>query len=157
MKLNQLEREFVSDHQNATHALKSLILAVSAGDAVLSRQQAKELDAVAGPHIAFEEACLYPLVAQSRGKKYEAQLRSEHHEVVNAVAEIRNADWSTVSPEQKQQWLQHLQVGMDHIVTCGTLLSHLTGLDDDTHRKLLDKLQQFKNDKVLWTELPKQS
>ncbi|MFY9255370.1 MAG: hemerythrin domain-containing protein [Fuerstiella sp.] len=153
MHKNQLEKEFIADHSSTSRGLKALKDALTSnGDAVL--EAARELDRIAGPHIAFEEQWLYPLVAKSRGHEFQHHMTSEHDEVVKALAEIKACDdLATVSAASKAEWQRHLQTGLDHVVTCGTLLSHLSTLDETERAEMLQRLQDLRDVGILWTEL----
>lgn len=157
MKQNELEREFVVDHRKTSKAIQALMSAVSAGNDQQLQTAAEELDQVAGPHIAFEECWLYPLVGKIRGKDFEEHLKDEHQEVVEALTQIRQADSSDISDTQRAEWLRQLQIGLDHVVTCGTLLSHLTVLSDAQRASLLANLQALRKEGTLWTTFAKQS
>ena len=154
MHKNLLEKEFVADHRNTSRGLKSLKDALEAEDDAAVLEAAQRLDRVAGPHIAFEEQWLYPLVEKSRGEEFRHHMTGEHDEVVETLSEILACDGlSCVSSARKSEWQRDLQTGLDHVVTCGTLLSHLTALDEAERTEMLRRLQDLRDEGVLWTEL----
>ena len=154
MHKNQLEQEFIADHRETTRAIQSLKVALAAGDDVLMQEAAERLDHIAGPHIAFEEQWLYPLVAKSRGEDFHHHLTGEHDEVVKALSEIRASDaLGNVSAARRAEWQRNLQTGLNHVVTCGTLLSHLSVLDEMERDEMLQRLQDLRARGELWTEL----
>jgi hypothetical protein len=154
MHKNRLEKEFVVDHRETTRGLKALKDALTANDDVAVLDAAQRLDRVAGPHIAFEEQWLYPLVAESRGEEFRHHMTSEHDEVVDALSKIQACDGlATVSAARKAEWQRNLQTGLDHVITCGTLLSHLSVLDEVERVEILRRLQDLRDEGILWTEL----
>jgi hypothetical protein len=42
----------------------------------------------------------------------------------------------------------------DHVLSCGTLLSHLTALDEAAQQRMLERLLEFRRERRRWTELP---
>lgn len=153
MHTSQLEQNFVHDHQLTTKAIATLKEAIAEGDNDQIKVAAAELDRVAGPHIAFEEQRLYPLVAKSRGEIFVSKLLQEHQQVADALQEIRRSSLSEIPDETRSKWDRDLQTGLDHVVTCGTLLSHLSVLDAPAQQRLLADLQRLRYEAPLWTEL----
>lgn len=148
-----LADEFVRDHKDTTRALVSLQSALAGGTDDAVRSAAEQLDRIAGPHIAFEEAVLYPLVAESRGESFEQELLDEHDEVLQALREINDSP-SPMSADEatRKKWLAQLRTGLDHVETCGTLLSHLTALPDERRAHLLSELLRLRAEGPRWTE-----
>ena len=56
--------EFLKDHQQFSRLLYQISNLLQEGNVELARERAKDLDALAGPHIAYEEAELYPRLAE---------------------------------------------------------------------------------------------
>lgn len=154
MHKNELEKEFVVDHRETTRALQNLKVALTGEEDDVVRKAAERLDQIAGPHIAFEEQWLYPLVAKSRGEGFRQHMTGEHDEVVLALSQIRACDGlASVPSSQKSQWQRSLQTGLDHVVTCGTLLSHLSVLKESERDEMLQRLRELRAKAELWTEL----
>lgn len=154
MHNKQLEKAFIADHRKTTKALKNLKAALAANDDVGVQEAAEYLDRVAGPHIAFEEQWLYPLVAESRGDEFQHHMVGEHDEVLEALTEIRTCEGlENVSEARKAEWQKNLQTGLDHVVTCGTLLSHLSVLNESDRIEMLQRLKGLRDEGPLWTEL----
>lgn len=151
MDLNELEHEFVVDHTQTTRALNDLKSALETDDLRLIKATAKDLDQIAGPHIAFEELWLYPMVAKSRGADFAEQLLGEHGQVHQALTEILSPDTVSISDDQRSTWQNEVQTGLDHVVTCGTLLSHLSELKDSEQQQMLARLKDLRNQNILWT------
>jgi hypothetical protein len=153
---SSLETAFVEDHRKLTRGLATLVELVERGDLREAAREARELDEVAGPHIEFEETRFYPEVARSRGKDYVAQLYDEHRsgrEALGALEELpRDGDFE-MTPEQRDRVLYHLRRALDHAVSCGTLLSHVTTLGESEQRGLLEDLEAFRRAAHRWTEL----
>lgn len=155
----QLQQAFLADHRAMLRGFQELINALVAGDRQASGRAASELNAVAGPHIEFEERFLYPQVARTRGDTYLSRLYDEHDEVVAVLADIidgsetaphepRRLDRSTVS-----RWVATLRGGIDHASACGTLLGELKSLSEPQQLEFLDRLNRLRDRGNCWTEL----
>ena len=84
----ELERAFIDDHQELSRGYREIVEAIEQDDHELAANIATRLDQVAGPHIEFEEHCLYPEVARSRGEEYVERLYREHADTVETLTEI---------------------------------------------------------------------
>ncbi len=157
MQRTPLELEFIDDHRHMIRALKDLQAAVDAGHWKEAADLADELDRIAGPHIAFEERWLYPLVALHRGSQFSQTLEDEHGVVLDALRCLQSTRSTQWSPEKQQAMHSSLQTGLDHAVTCGTLLSHLSVLDAEHQEALLGQLQRLRTEGPRWTELHAES
>ena len=62
----RLQTAFVDDHQTMTRGYVDLLEAIQSRDFALASQTAARIDELAGPHIEFEEQCLYPEVTKNR-------------------------------------------------------------------------------------------
>lgn len=145
--VTQLEREFALDHRNLTRGFAEIIAALRREDKEEAVRLALILNREGGAHIAFEESILYPKVAESRGKDYVAKLYNEHQIAIEALRDlIENSHQGPVSEAKMQELITKLQTGLEHAVSCGTLLSHLTVLDEKTQRQLLDELRRSRAD-----------
>ena len=49
---------------------------------------------------------------------------------------------------------EQLETAMDHALSCGTLLSHVTSKDAAEQQRLLDRLEDISRRGHRWTELP---
>jgi hypothetical protein len=151
-----LEREFVEDHQRLHRNLVRTIEAVRAADRVGARQAAEELDRDAGPHIAFEEAVLYPQVAAAVGDAYADELYQEHGAGRAAIERLAGSQGTEpLSPGEQEGLLPELEALQEHILGCGSLLSHLCTLQPVQQERLLHHLLQFRNEGRRWSELPR--
>ncbi|QDT02111.1 hypothetical protein K227x_04820 [Rubripirellula lacrimiformis] len=150
----QLQRAFIEDHRTLTRGYVSLLKLLDERDFTGAASEAKRLDELAGPHIAFEESFLYPKVGESRGDEYTGKLYQEHAEILNALVEIRqlkpdaNLDDSAI--ESLKDRLHH---GLDHAAACGSLLSHLKALPDDEQSQALRRLLRFRDHSPAWSDL----
>jgi hypothetical protein len=142
---NDLEMEFIKDHQKLTRGFSRIIAAIHEDDWPAAVQAAQELNREGGPHIAFEEDVLYPRVAQSRSERSVRHLYDEHQAAISAVRFLLSHPHEQgIAPDAKARLLEQLQTGLDHAVSCGTLLSYLTVLDAPTQRDLLATLKQHR-------------
>ncbi|MEM9587516.1 MAG: hemerythrin domain-containing protein [Planctomycetota bacterium] len=151
---DQLKHRFVDDHRLMTRAYRDLIKSLDEEDFERVAQLADELDRHAGPHIEFEESHLYPRVRESRGDRYADTMYQQHGEILETIRELCDADFS-VKPTANQvhRWQIGLQEGIDHAVTCGTLLSHLQALDPSVQEELLEESKRLRRRGRRWSEL----
>ncbi|TWU55884.1 hemerythrin domain-containing protein [Rubripirellula reticaptiva] len=151
---NELQTAFVNDHIAMTHGYRDLLEAVQSGDFESASRLASDLDKVAGPHIEFEETCLYPEVEESRGETYTARLYDEHAEILRAVVELQSlSDDAKPTKRRVKQWQEQLQHGLDHAAACGSLLSHLGTQSADQQQSLLNTLLLLRQQGRRWSEL----
>lgn len=150
----RLRDAFLEDHRKLTRGLSALVRLVENGEWEQAVRRAEELDRIAGPHIEFEERRFYPQVSRSRGKDYVDNLYDEHRSGREAIEMLRAAAGRTnLSKEERERLLFHLHRALDHVVSCGTLLSHVTSLDDEEQDKLLADLEGYRKAGHRWTEL----
>jgi hypothetical protein len=71
-----LHMAFLEDHRHLTKGLAGLLKSLRRSDAPGATMIARELDRVAGPHMAFEETVLYPELVARLGQAFVDQL---HH------------------------------------------------------------------------------
>ncbi len=151
---SRLRDAFLDDHQKLTKGLSALVRLVESGEWQQAVQKAEELDRIAGPHIEFEEERFYPQVSRSRGKDYVDNLYDEHRSGREAIEALRaSAGRTEVTDEERDRVLFHLRRALDHVVSCGTLLSHVTSLEDEEQEKLLSDLEGYRKAGHRWTEL----
>lgn len=149
-----LEREFVRDHQVLTQGFSQILGALEENNWTSAVEAARKVNREAGRHIAFEEAELYPRVAQQRGADFSRQLVEEHRIATDAIRFLlQHPTPDDVQPEERMELIDEVQTGLDHAISCGTLLSHLTVLDAETQQKLLDSLEQCRKEAKQMTDL----
>lgn len=154
---NELREAFLEDHQVLTRGLRELVDLVEADRFREAARRAWTLDRAAGAHIEFEETRFYPEVEKSRGASYVDNLYDEHQSGVAAIRALEHLDTTEpVDREQKTFILKHLRRALEHAVSCGTLLSHVTSLDDEAQEDLLRALRSCRAASRLWTELERQ-
>jgi len=152
--MKDLKDAFVEDHRTLISGLKGLLELVDEGDYGDASKLAKELDAAAGPHIEFEEKCFYPEVGKSRSRDYVSNLYDEHRSGMEAVRTLSSLEaGSVLSSDERERVLFHLQRALDHAVSCGTLLSHVTSLAEPEQKQLLDELERYRSLAHKWTDL----
>jgi len=149
-----LEAEFVTDHRTLTQTISRLLDALRSGRDAEAMQIADELDTLAGPHIAFEESVMYPEVARHTDAAFAQRLYEEHRIALRGVRRLlEHREQPELSPEERTKIMDDLQTGLDHVVSCGRLLSHLTVLDEKTQRQYLDQLIDLRHQGTRWTAL----
>ncbi len=154
MSSNLLEDAFIEDHRTLTRGLSRLVKLVQEArydEAVLV---ANEIDQAAGPHIEFEEKSFYPEVRKTRGREYVENLYDEHRSGLEAIRLLMKLEPGTVpAPEDRERLLFLLRRVLDHAVSCGTLLSHVTSLGDDEQQRFLAELERCRKVAHKWSEL----
>jgi hypothetical protein len=154
MQSNELRDAFIEDHQKMTKGLTELIRLVEADEMDRAARKARELDAVIGPHIEFEERRFYPQVQKSRGEDYVRNLYDEHQAGAEAIrALIAIDDPAGIHDAARKRILEQLRTALDHAFSCGTLLSHVTSLPDSDQAELLDDLKRYRREAHVWSEL----
>jgi len=109
---------------------------------------------VAGPHIRFEEEVFYPEVARSRGGEYTDQLYEEHRIGRRLLEQLRDhKDTDGIEPAEKASLIEQSRIALDHTISCGTLLSHITTLDELRQGELLATLLDLRRQPARWTEV----
>lgn len=152
--MTTLAAEFVRDHREMTRLLLALLESLERQDDAQAMQYADELDRLAGPHIQFEEALLYPTVGRSVGKPFEQQLLLEHQQPLTAIRFLlQHPKSEPLSPVKREALLRQVRVGVDHVERCGRLLSHLTSLDEPTQTRYLQELRHLRSVGRRWSEL----
>jgi len=150
---SRLAAAFLEDHKVLTRGLATTLSAVQQGDLATAARAAEELDQQAGPHIEFEERYFYPEVEKSRGPAFVSGLHREHDAGRNALRTllaIRGA--GQLDPDDRALVISQLREALDHAVSCGTLLSHLTTLDVDQQDVLLSHLLRLRREGPRWTK-----
>jgi hypothetical protein len=149
-----LSEAFLEDHRHLTQGLSGILQALQADNLEEAIRMAEELDRVAGPHMEFEEEVLYPEVGKSRGPDYVSRLYREHQVALTAVKALINQQYQErLEPQLKEEILQSLQTGLDHAISCGTLLSHVTSLDQNRQNEMLTRLLDLRRIGHRWSEL----
>jgi len=155
VELSPLGKAFVEDHRHLTQGFRQLLDAIRERDVPQMIKLADRIDTVAGPHIRFEETVLYPLVREQRGSEYAQQLYREHRVAVCALRDILTHD--ETSPWTDADWKrleEQVQTALDHTVSCGTLLSHLTSLSAEHQQALHQRMEELRKEPHRWTRLP---
>lgn len=144
--------EFLKDHQHFSRLLYEIEKLLGKNRVAEARLRALDLDAMAGAHIAYEESELYPRLAGLGNKSStENRLLDQHHEVLDALRMLINEpkpDEVTLAAIQRG-----FQTGLSHAEHCGSLISLMTQLDDETQMLSLKELQRLRNEGRKWTEI----
>lgn len=148
---NTVVQEFLEDHKQFMRLLHDVGIALGDRDLPRAQALAEQLDAVAGPHIAFEESVLYPAVERgTRDPAFVKSLYQEHGMIVQALSRLiqdRELDESSL-----QQITTAFRQGLGHAEHCGTLVSRLAALDENEQQIALKKLRQLRKTGGKWTQ-----
>jgi hypothetical protein len=151
-----LATAFVDDHRQMTRALKQLKDALGRHDLSEAKRIAEELDRAAGPHILFEEGFLYPQVARTRGRDCVDRMYEEHRvgrDLLTRILVQRNDSRQRLDDKEQARLLEQAEMMLDHAVSCGTLLSYLTTLDQSTQKEYCAALLALREQGKRWTEI----
>ena len=150
-----LGEAFGEDHRRLVRGFADLKTALERGDPDDARRIADRLDRAAGPHIQFEEEVLYPRVRRGAGPVlrrpalHRARRRPRRDPAgAGPAVGIAPAARATRAADRRAQ------TTLDHALSCGTLLSHLTTLDPGQQADLLELLEEMRRRAMRWTELP---
>ncbi len=144
--------EFLKDHQQFSRLLYEISKLLNENKIQQARQRAAELDTVAGPHIAYEEAELYSRLAKLGEKSVtEEMLVDEHHRMLDALRALLESS----SPDQAtiEEIKSGFQTALSHAEHCGSLISLMSRLDEKQQTESLKKLEQLRELGKKWTEL----
>ena len=149
MELSALQQEFLDDHRVLISSLKEIIESLERGDRAAAVRRAAELDADAGAHIAFEEEIFYPRLAKIYGDDMVERMISEHqagHRAIKTLlSEGNNEDFDS------ERIMPDLEVALDHVLGCGTMLSELDSGQESADSKALERLRELRSTAEAWS------
>ena len=146
-----LVREFLADHKKMSQLMLHTLVSLEEGNIEAAVQSAKKLDEVGGPHIAYEEAELYPRI--SGEKLISATTRAmydEHREAVIAVKRL--LDNPDPDEQARKEIMAGLRTGIHHAEHCGSLVSLLAALPRPEQEESLAKLLDYREQGRKWTD-----
>ena len=150
-----LQNAFLEDHRVVTRGLYDLQQAVDRDDLDTARRLAAELDRVAGPHMDFEQRYFYPMLVDVLGADFVEELYAEHRSGQRAVAALCSIqDNSAIDREELQDCLN---VAMNHVLSCGSMTSHLASMTPEQQLQLRQQLDATRREGRRWTELNKET
>jgi hypothetical protein len=148
-----LARCFLDDHRRLIKHFSDILNALRGDDVPKAVALARDLDRLAGPHMQFEEAVLYPEVRRHRGEESVARLYEEHRVGLEAVKTLLQcANRGHLDATRKARLESQLGIVLQHAVSCGSLLSYLNALDPEIQRNHLKQLLDFRRAGRLWTD-----
>jgi hypothetical protein len=149
-----LREAFLDDHKHLTRGLTRTLEALRKGDDSNAIQLADTMDRAVGPHMAFEETAFYPELVGILGEGFVEHLGEEHAVGQRAVKTLLDhAGGEPLAEEERKTLIEGLDTMLDHALGCGTLLSHLDGLEETRKRRLLEQLLELRQQGLRWTEL----
>ncbi len=150
-----LRDAFREDHRVLARGFSRLLKAIETDEMEVAARTAEELDRCVGAHIQFEEEVFYPEIAKIKGTPFVKQLRREHRIGLGVVERLRQLDLrgETSCPEERSMLADQARMTLDHVAGCGTLLSHVTTLDQERCARMLTKLLDLRHDARRWSEL----
>jgi hypothetical protein len=151
---NQLFEAFREDHARLGKGFFDLSQSLRADDLGRAKAIARELDAEAGAHIAFEEHHFYPRLRPLLGDVDVDRMATEHEiglEVIKTL-ERRPAD-EKFPTSTKVKLLKDADAMSTHIAECGELFSAIGRLDAGEQQSLLDELLAWRQKRPTWSEI----
>ena len=144
--------EFVKDHQQFSRLLYEISKLLEEDKIEAARTRAKELDSIAGSHIAYEEAELYSRLSQLGEKSVSKEsLVKEHHEVLDSLKIL------LFHPHPDETELRGVKSGfraaLAHAEHCGSLISLMSRLNEQQRSESLKTLYRLRAEHRKWTEL----
>jgi len=155
MARDSLHQLYLTDHRGYMKGLERLKRCLAAGDPHAAWAAARSLDRLAGPLIAFERRCLYPMLDLEYGRELVEDLQQSREGARLVVGQLLHVeDPHSVTGGQLENWLALAEASLDHGFHAGTLLSHIDSLDQSDQLKLGRCLESFQRRRLRWTELP---
>ena len=152
----ELVREFLADHQEMSRLLFSVLTRLEHGDYSGAQIDGRKLNLVAGPHIQFEEADLYPRLGRRQSSTEDTRaLRREHAEVADALRLLLARPAPTES--ERESITEGFRIGVSHAEHCGSLVSVLAALPDPEQAESLTFLRDCREQRCPWTDLVRKS
>ncbi|MDH3659876.1 MAG: hemerythrin domain-containing protein [Alphaproteobacteria bacterium] len=151
---NQLFEAFREDHAKLGKGFFELSRSLRADDLDRAKAIARELDAKAGAHIAFEEHHFYPRLRPLLGDADVDRMATEHEtglEVIKTL-ERQPAD-EELSTTTKARLLNDADAMSTHIAECGELFGAIGRLDAGEQQSLLDELLACRQRRPTWSEI----
>ena len=144
--------EFLKDHQQFSRLMFEIAKLLDDEQIDQARVRAKELNEVAGPHIAYEESELYTRLGELGVKSVtRQQLAEEHREVLDALKML--LDDPAPNGKMVESIKQGFRSGLTHAEHCGSLMSLMAGLNEQQRSESLKKLIHLREHGRNWTEL----
>ncbi len=144
--------EFLKDHQQFSRLLYQIKKLLDENNFEAAQERAAELDRLAGPHIAFEEAELYPRLKILGERNVTEDLLVDQHrdavDVLRMLIEVKNPN-----PETIEQIKSGFERALAHAEHCGSLISLMTQLDENEQAESLRELIRLRKTEQLWTDL----
>ncbi len=143
--------EFLKDHQQFSRLIYEIAKLLDADKIAEARCRAEELDVVAGPHIAYEEAELYSrLVGLGETSITEEMLVDEHRSMLAALRLLLE------EPDLVGETLESVKAGfksaLAHAEHCGSLISLMSRLSEVEQAASLVQLIQLRTQGKKWTD-----
>ena len=144
--------EFLKDHQQFSRLLYEISRLLSDGKVEDAKKRARELNEMAGPHIAYEETELYPRLALLGERSVtEEMLVDQHHEALDAVRIL--IDEQEIDESRLEEVKQGFAGALSHAEHCGSLISLMSRLNPEQQAESLLELKRLRDEGSKWTEL----
>ena len=135
--------------------LAALRDALRGGALARAMMVANQLDRHAGPHIEFEQSCLYPILEKRLGKAMVQRLYHEHEvgrDLLRAL--YRLPPDARLSTRMRERLAEKAEAARRHAVGCSEALTPLDDMDEDRQSALSERLRSSRSRQTRWTQLP---
>lgn len=156
---DSLHEAFLADHRALTRGLNDLRAALSQADTARACLVAGELDLRAGPHMEFEETLLYPALVRPLGAPAVRSLYREHAVGRAAIRQLQRLAEASADDEPhldeptRRALLEQVDTILEHVLGCGSLISHLDRLGAAEQRVMLGELRRLNRAGKRWTDI----
>ncbi len=151
---SDLAQAFRDDHAVLGRGLHEVSAYLRGGDLRAAKDRADRLDREAGPHIAFEERCFYPVLRRLLGDAEVERLYGEHGDGLAAIRSVAALPEGAVLDESERRGLlEQLEAMETHVVECGELFGAMGRIPRQEQEALHRELLALRERAPRWTEL----
>lgn len=148
---------FHEDHQKVMDALESLEEALENGDLETVGEIAEASDRMLGPHFAFEDDHLYPVLTRFFGEERVHEMKKYHYGASRGIARMKDlAAEENLSGEEVREARELLQDFYTHVADCDGLRILAMRLGEEEDQELTEAFRDIRQQDILLTELYEQ-
>lgn len=150
---SELVQAFHEDHTLLGSGFYDLSMALRGNDISAARLVAQKLNADGGAHIAFEEECFYPALAELCDYNVDP-LYQEHRLGRDVVESLCALDaGQDISADERLRLLTESETMESHIAECGELFKAIERLPDTRQNDLYKVLMNWRRKRPAWLDL----
>ena len=142
---------FAEDHALLGQSFHELSKALRANDCDAARSLAARIDGEAGAHIAFEEECFYPALADLLGEAEVEGMFQQHRAGLEVVEQLCAFAQGTELPDELRGRLLRNSESMEtHIAECGDLFEAMGRIPPSEQEDLHTALTEWRLKRPSW-------